>query len=137
MVLIVVKKVHELTGAEYKQCWGLTLGRYGDMQRELAFERNEGIAGEALAIMLKDKERIVAWALIQPPGELSANWAAGFFTRPSERRKGYGTRLMRYVQYNFTPVQCWAYDVASGGFFRNFANEIVCDKETRTWIESV
>jgi GNAT superfamily N-acetyltransferase len=128
--------VSNLDYHEYRQCWGLTLGRYGDMQRELAFERNYP-DGESTAVMLKDGERVVAWALVQPPENAVSgkNWAVELFTRPSERRKGYGTRLMRYVQYNYTPVQCWPHDDVSGRFFRNFENEIVCDKDSRAWIE--
>jgi GNAT superfamily N-acetyltransferase len=135
MARITKKLVSDLTVQEYRQLWGLTLGRYGTMQSDLGFERTRP-ESKAQAIILSQAGRVLGWALLQPP-EQGNNWWAGFFIRPNERRKGYGAQLMRYVQKSFSPVQVWAYDNVSAEFFKHFEDRIVCDKESRTWIDKV
>lgn len=134
---IVEKLVTEMTGQELRQCRSLTLRAGGLMSETLTEERhrehNPRMRRKSRVWMIKDdNERLLAWSLIIPMED--RGYEAQFYTRKTERRKGYGARLMAEVlKYDKRPY-VFPHDKTSGDFFKKRKKSIRFDPYDEKWM---
>lgn len=138
-MLIVEKGILDLTPQEMKQCRSLSLRKQGLMCEDLRdwkeYESTKGNLRRKTKIwMVKDNNgRLLAWALLTPAQR--SGYDAQFYTRKSERGKGYGTLLMAQVLKVTKKPHVFPHSKESGEFFKKHRDFIHCDKydETR-WL---
>lgn len=72
-----------------------------------------------LALMIKEKGRLVAWCMLLPIDRVS-RYSAEFYVHPLHRRKGYGTLLFQEARRHgrFKPEVFP--DSSNRGFFEKF-----------------
>lgn len=137
---IVTKGILELTGKEMKQCKSLSLRHQGLMCEDLldwkAYESRPNRAKRKTRIwMIKDTDdRLIAWALLTPRWQ-AAGYDAQFYTRRSERGKGYGSLLMKLVLEHEPKPRVFPHDKTSGEFFKKHRNSIRYDKSNKEWMQ--
>jgi len=111
---ITVKRVHNLSYEEYRECYKANYGSNGSIRDDLVdFRYNRKI--QAHVLMLRDDaNRLMAWALVDfkeshPTIQI---WVKGPY-----RRKGYGARLFKKAENRWgTPYVFPHNDVASSFF---------------------
>lgn len=107
----IVKDVADLSKEEFAKCDCLNLRSRGMMQSQLhsCWSYKSGIA-----VMLMDVE-LLAWALIfQYNGP---EMGVYYYTRETQRKKGYGSVLAKHVAEIVEKPRAWPWDVASEAFF--------------------
>lgn len=138
---IETKGILELTAHELRQCKSLSLRDGGLMCEDLrdwrAFELSQPgkrYKRKTRIWMVKDGDRLLAWALATPRYG-ARGYDAQFYTRKSERGKGYGTMLMRQVLELDPRPNVFPHDRASGGFFKKHKESIRFDKTDARWLD--
>ena len=140
---IIEKLVLDMTGPELRQCRSLSLRADGLMCETLTEIRNtepdrirkHRLKRRSRAWMIRDdSDKLLAWALITPLQE-RRGYEAQFYTRKSERGKGYGTMLMNEVlKYDRKPF-VFPHDRKSGDFFKKHRRSIRFEKYDEMWLK--
>lgn len=113
---LVTREVRELTESEYNACYQLNLRGAGLMQARLVDCHRYG--GTAI-MLVKDDGNLLAWSLVFAWNLNEDLYGAYFYTRLSERRKGYGRRLAAEVEKHFPNIIVWPSDTRGKDFFSN------------------
>lgn len=146
-MIIVEKTIENLTPEEYRECYSLNLRQSGKMRCHLRFLRTGNflefncssrncteamqpveLAGlreskYSLAYMLRNEHKILAWALVYDYPKGHSVWHskpgvnAYYYTRKTERRKGYGEMLYATVNDDFPNQHVFPWDDKSEVFF--------------------
>lgn len=98
---ISVRPACKLSSAEIRQCRDLTLRQKGLMQYDLSDWRWDV---RTYVLRLTDETgKLLAWALVLPNrgNYYGSKLAIELYTRVSERRKGYATRLFKLAEKRF------------------------------------
>lgn len=137
---IVEKGILSLTAREMQQCKSLSLRYQGLMSEDLvdwkAYESRPNRAKRKTRIwMIKDdNDRLLSWALVTPRWK-APGYDAQFYTRVSERGKGYGSILMQKV-LEYTPdPHVFPHDKLSGTFFKKHRPSLRVDRTDHKWLE--
>lgn len=80
-----------------------------------------------------DFDKLLAWALIIPMD--GRGYEAQFYTRKTERGKGYGSILMQKVLEIDRKPYVFPHDKRSGDFFKKHKKSIRYDKYDQRWLE--
>lgn len=138
---IVEKGILELTGKELQQCRSLSLRSGGLMCEDLRdwkeFELSKPgkrYKRKTRIWMMMDGDRLLAWALATPRYR-ATGYDAQFYTRVSERGKGYGTILMQKVLELTPRPNVFPHDRTSGEFFKKHRNTIRFEKTDSRWLD--
>ena len=140
---IIEKGILDLTVEEIRQCKSLSLRHNGLMSEDLRDWKEYESGPHAKRTrrktriwLIKDNDdRLLAWAMCTPRYKLTG-YDAQFYTRVSERGKGYGSLLMQKV-LEYTPnPNVFPHDRTSGDFFKKHRDTIRFAKSYREWIEN-
>lgn len=138
---IVEKGILDLTYEEERKCRSLSLRANGLMCEDLTdWKHYESKIGKMrrktrIWMILDDNDRLLSWALLTPAPPTRSGYDAQFYTRKSERGKGYGSILMDKVLVITKNPHVFPHSHESGYFFKKHRDTIRCDKydETR-WL---
>lgn len=136
---IVEKGILDLTQKELRQCRSLSLRAGGLMCEDLAdwkkYETEVGrLRRKTRVWMIKgEDDRLLSWALATPGSK--RGYVAQFYTRKTERSKGYGSVLMQKVLEIDKRPYVYPHDKKSGDFFKKHRNQIRFDSIDRKWLE--
>jgi L-amino acid N-acyltransferase YncA len=139
-VRIVEKGILDMTGRELRQCRSLSLRAGGLMSEDLTdwkfYERKVAKLRRKVRIwMIKNADdTLIAWAIITPAGAGRPGYDAQFYTRKSERGKGYGSLLMQKVLEVTPNPNVFPHSKLSGDFFKKHRNSIRFDKYDEKWL---
>lgn len=137
---IVEKGILDLTPEEERKCRSLSLRAQGLMCEDLTdwkkYESTEGrLRRKTKVWMIWEDDTLLAWALLTPAPPGRSGYDAQFYTRKSERGKGYGTILMNKVLEVCKSPHVFPHSPESGGFFKKHRAFIHCDKhDERRWL---
>jgi GNAT superfamily N-acetyltransferase len=141
-VRIIEKGILDLTPMELRQCKSLSLRHNGLMCEDLrdwrAYESRPNRAKRKARVwMIKDEDdRLLAWALATPKWK-GRGYDAQFYTRKSERGKGYGSMLMDIVLDLDPKPYVFPHDKTSGDFFKKHRTTIRFDRDDTKWLNEV
>jgi hypothetical protein len=140
-VRIISKSLSEMTGHELKQCRSLTLRKGGlmceDLTHWLHYEKTDGrMRRKCRIFMLKpdDSDKLIAWAFLMPSFKPTPGYDAQFYTRVSERGKGYASVLMEECTKVYPKPYVYPHDRTSGKFFAKHVETIRFDRDDREWL---
>lgn len=110
-----VKKINaeNLNTNDYNRCYRLNYRYEGDMRDALVRAKQYPKHYPGRVYMIKDdQEKLLAWALV-------TEGKANFYTRRSERRKGYGRQLSKAIdkEFNIEDIEVGMHDDISAAFF--------------------
>lgn len=139
---IIEKGILDLTPRELRQCKSLSLRSEGLMCEDLRdwreyeqSRRGQRYKRKCRVIMLKqDDETLIAWALVLPRYR-ARGYEAQFYTRKSERGKGYASVLMGRVQEIDPRPYVYPHDNTSGDFFKKHRDTIRFDNYDARWLK--
>jgi len=143
-VKVIEKGILDLTPREMRQCKSLSLRHNGLMCEDLRdwrqFELSKAsrrYTRKTRVWMIKDEDdRLLAWALATPRYK-ARGYDAQFYTRKSERGKGYGSMLMELVLALDAKPNVFPHDKTSGDFFKKHRNTIRFDRSDTKWLNEV
>jgi L-amino acid N-acyltransferase YncA len=134
------KGILDITGKEMRQLKSLSLRAGGLMCEDLrdwkAYEESPiaRLKRKTRIWMIRDDNgKLLAWALATPG--VKRGYVAQFYTRKSERGKGYGSLLMQKVLEIDKRPYVYPHDKKSGDFFKKHRNSIKFDKYDSRWLE--
>jgi len=113
--------VENLSYNDYTKCKSLNFRTTGMMLDELVIARNYPYSNKGRVYMLKDNdEKLLAWAIVTRD-------KVNFYTRKSERRKGYGKQLLKAIskEHDVSVLTASMHDNISESFYdgTNFKKE--------------
>jgi hypothetical protein len=111
---LIVRDVKELQSSEYQACYGLNLRDKGLMRDRLVECRH---TRQGYVVMLFENDVLLSWALVWAYDLAKDQWGAYFYTRESQRRKGYGSKVAGTVKENWTNITSWPSDDIGYKFF--------------------
>lgn len=120
------KHVSDLTPEEYQACYRLNMGRNGEMQDKISFERKH--RKQAYVLMLWKDNTLISWVLRFREGE--HRWGVYVYTRTHYRRKGYGKWLLNESKRGLKTVTIYPWDKRSAGFYRKINPNTIYNKGT-------
>lgn len=137
---LIEKGILDLTHLEMRQCKSLSLRAGGlmceDMRDWKQYESSPTarLRRKTKVWMIRDDSgRLLAWALATPG--VKRGYVAQFYTRKTERGKGYGSQLMQKVLEIDKKPYVYPHDKKSGDFFKKHRNSIKFDKYDSRWLE--
>ena len=140
---LVTKSVYDLTPAEFKRCYNLTLREEGRMADVLQYERHkytyDGIeqpadepSAQTVLIQEPKTKKLLGWALFRPSqpgrgGRGKRRPEVMFYVRATHRRRGLGTILMQEALKLGKPhkLSVSSDDKVAKDFFRRFKCSVV------------
>lgn len=136
---IIEKGILEMTAQEMRQCKSLSLRYNGLMSEDLvdwkAYESRPNRAKRKSRVwMIYDGDRLLSWALCTPRW-MGRGYDAQFYTRRSERGKGYGSILMDLVLDYCPNPHVFPHDNLSGAFFKKARPSLHIDKTDTKWLD--
>lgn len=129
---ITTKYVKNLTPEEFERCRVLNFGYNGMMREKLITARYEP-AGERAVLVKNDSGQVIAWSLVM--NKARGRKAAYFYVPPENRRKGFGTRMLKQVKKMDPKPYVYPHDRVSGNFFKRFKSEIRCSEWDAFYLE--
>lgn len=138
---IVEKGILDLTPKEMKQCKSLSLRANGLMCDDLIdWKKYESTIGRMrrktrIWMILDSNDRLLAWALLTPAPKGRSGYDAQFYTRKTERGKGYGSALMEKVKEITSTPHVFPHNTESGEFFKKHRDIIRYDKYDARWLD--
>lgn len=133
------KGILDLTSQEMRECKSLSLRKDGLMCEDLRDWKEYESSGintlrrKTRVWMIKDDDdRLLAWAIATPG--VKRGYTAQFYTRVTERGKGYGSILMQKVLELDPKPYVYPHDKTSGDFFKKHERQIRFDKYDSKWL---
>lgn len=97
-----------------KKAWYATM-MYHQLERFIKFEKARK---NSKIFYLEEDGKVLSWAIVQKSGR---NNLVSFFTRKSERRKGYGSLVYQEVMKHYKKLSIQPHDLQSAGFYDKVA----------------
>jgi GNAT superfamily N-acetyltransferase len=137
---LVAKALLDLTQKELRQCKSLSLRAGGLMCEDIRDWKEYETSGinklrrktRVWMILEDDSDRLLAWALATPG--VKRGYTAQFYTRVTERGKGFGSLLMQEVLKLDPKPYVYPHDKTSGDFFKKHQGKIRFDSYDSRWL---
>lgn len=137
---LVEKGILDISNAEMRELKSLSLRTGGLMCEDLRdwkdYEKSPGRKlrrKTRIWTIRDDNGMLLAWALATPG--VKRGYVAQFYTRKTERGKGYGSLLFQKVLELDKRPYVYPHDKKSGDFFKKHKNRIRFDKYDSRWLE--